>query len=133
MRTIRSVWSAPVLALVLAGPAHAGVLATPVTSTVSLPADVQCNGVNVGESPIASLTARLVPTPQSVALFGSAVVEETCVNVAPGEICGPSISVPAGKGFAGHCKVIFTGSKKNVRGSIFIQGFGNVVQELPAE
>ena len=133
MKTFSWLWSAPVLALVLAGPAHAGILATPVTGTVALPADVQCTGGNVGESPIASLTARLVPTPQSVALFGSAVVEETCVNVAPGDICGASIAVPAGNGFAGHCKVIFTGSKKNVRGSIFIGGFGNVVQELPAE
>jgi hypothetical protein len=126
MRKFIWLWSAPVLALVLAGPAHAGTLATPSVFTGTGTDFVDCTAVNVGESPIASLTVRLFPRPG-----GAEGEEKTCVNVVPGDICFTAVDVPPFD--VGHCKVIFTGSKRNVRGSISLGDLGsNVSVQLPA-
>jgi len=112
MRSFRSVWSALVLALVLAGSAHAGTLATPLMFSGTEVTQLFCDAVNVAVSPIASVTVKLVATRFSETQ-GS---EVTCNNLAPGDDC--VTGVVAAPFFAGHCKIIFTGSSKGVRGSM---------------
>jgi hypothetical protein len=127
MRKFRSLWSGPVLALVLAGLAHAGMLATSGIFSGSDTQLVDCLAINVGESPIASVTVQLVPTSNSDGKGDSF----TCVNV-PGETCEDLIDTPPF--FSGHCKIIFTGSRKNVRASVSLIASGNNLRvELPAE
>src|SRR5262245_19126344 len=128
MKTIRSWWWAPLLALVLGGPAHAGVLATSGVFTGSETQFVDCQATNVGESPITSVTIQLVPNSNSAGKGDTF----TCENVAPGEICEDLITTPPF--FTGHCRIIFTGSRKNVRASMSLADTGNNMRVvLPAE
>ena len=114
MRTFRSLWSAPVLALVLAGSAHAGTLATPLMFSGTEVTSFFCNAVNVAESPIASVTVKLVPIGVG-SIQGS---EFTCDNLAPGDVCDTGVVAADPLFFSGHCKGIFTGSRKSLRGSM---------------
>src|SRR5262245_7041420 len=114
MRSFRSLWSAPVLALVLAGSAHAGTLATPRMFSGTEVTGFFCDAVNVAESPIASVTVKLVPI-----VVGSIQGSElTCDNLAPGDVCETGVVAADPLSFSGHCKIIFTGSRKSLRGSM---------------
>jgi hypothetical protein len=96
-------------------------IATPSMFKGTLTAFVNCEGVNVGDKPIKSVTVRIVPA------FGPADdTELTCSDLAPGEVCAASIVPP--DFFAGHCKVEFTGSKRSIRGSMSVIGEGDNVQ-----
>src|SRR5262245_40709729 len=125
---MKRLWSAPVLALLLAGPANAGVLATPGMFTGDETKSVDCGATNVGETPIDSVTVRLVSADGS----DGEEREFTCTNLVPGAICDIVIGVPGS--FVAHCKIIFTGARKNVRGSMSLTDLGNNVQaQLAAE
>src|SRR5262245_5265786 len=116
-------WLAPVLALVLAGSAHAGTLATPLMFSGTEVTSFFCDAVNVAESPIASVTVKLV----AASVSGAQGSEFTCNNLAPGDAC--ETGAFAAPFFAGHCKIIFTGSRKSLRGSmVATDGTGNNVR-----
>src|SRR5262245_49590612 len=117
-------WSTAVPALVLTGVAHAGTLATPLMFSGTEVTGFFCDAVNVAGSPIASVTVQVVASSDSTQP-GS---ELTCDNLAPGDLCETGVFADPPSFFAGHCKVIFTGSRKSVRGSMVATGSGNNVR-----
>lgn len=107
-----------VASLALGGAAHAGTLTTaPLLPDFGANSQVRCEAVNVGPSPVATITIDIINTNNG--LVGET---NTCTNVAPNEGCGTALLSP----FGGFCRITFTGSAKRIRGSLQTRTGGNV-------
>lgn len=114
------------LGIALSTPAWAGTLATAAMFRGTNTVGFACEAVNVGDKPIKSVTVRLVPA------FGGPLQPVSCTNLAPGAVC--HTSTLDSSFHSGHCRIDFTGSKQNIRGSMSVIGSGNnVLEQLPAQ
>jgi hypothetical protein len=105
----------------LVGTALAGTLNTPISTTVA-PDVTYCSGVNVGTTPIASITVDLINN------AGTINATNTCTIVAPDDDCFTTYNLSN----SSRCRVTFTGPSKKIRGALTIVGSSGDKFVLPA-
>ncbi len=108
----------------LAGSAHASTILKTAAFYANGTDSVSCSATNVSSSQLESLAVWMIDD------AGAPVAVNVCHDVTSGGMCTTSVDAPKG----GYCAIVFSGSSRNVRGSICIlDKDGNARTALPAQ